>query len=146
MEAQFYQKRTLEDDKEDDQFFFNFSRNFYLGFFHRILTKAAQSFSNRIINLLHLYLIQELFEKYKKKDSKKVLLEVKYKLKPHYLYALYLLILTNNSLTEETIKIYYEFMEKIAQNYSSVSNQRNDHNIRNLIRVWLTLATRSVTF
>jgi hypothetical protein len=93
-----------------------------------------------------LYLIEELFEKYKKRDSKKPIVEVKYKLKPHYLYVLYLLILTNSSLTEETVKIYYEFMEKIAQNYSSVSSERNDHNIRNLLRVWLTLATRSVTF
>ena len=67
-------------------------------------------------------MIEELFEKYKKRDTKKSLVEVKYKLKPHYLYVLYLLILTNNSLTEETVKIYYEFMEKVAQNYSSVSN------------------------
>lgn len=43
------------------------------------------------------------------------------------------------------MKNYYLFLEKIAENYSSTTILSHNQNIRNLLRVWLTLVTRSVT-
>lgn len=56
-----------------------------------------------------------------------------------------MLILTTQELQEETVKVYYQFLEKIAENYSSTTVLTHNQNIRNMIRVWITLATRSVT-
>jgi hypothetical protein len=46
---------------------------------------------------------------------------------------------------EETVKNYYMYLERIAENYSSTTVLSHNQNIRNLLRVWLTIVTRSVS-
>lgn len=40
---------------------------------------------------------------------------------------------------------YYLFLEKAAEYYSSLTALTRSHTLRNILRVWITLATRSVT-
>jgi hypothetical protein len=145
MGLQLEEKRTFQEEYAEDEFFYNISRNFYLGLFHKALLYLSKDLKGRLVNLLHVYLIEELLFRFRKRDPLKGEIEIKYKLKSHYLYVLYLLILTNKDLEEETVKIYYQFLEKIADNYSSTTILTHNHNIRNMIRVWITLATRTVT-
>lgn len=61
------------------------------------------------MNLMHIYLIEEVFHKFEKREMKSIS-EVKYRLKPHYLYLLYILILTNREMEDEMAKNYYLFL------------------------------------
>jgi|JI9StandDraft_2_1071091.scaffolds.fasta_scaffold832346_1 hypothetical protein len=40
---------------------------------------------------------------------------------------------------------YFLFLEKIAEYYSSLTALTRNQTVRNILRVWITLTTRSVT-
>ena len=77
----------------EDDFFSSITRNPFLGLVHRYLTQlSSQTLKVRLVNLIHIFLIEELQFKFKRREGG-TQEEVKYRLKPHYLHLLYLLIL-----------------------------------------------------
>lgn len=98
---------SVEEDLAEDDFFSSISRNPYLGVLRRSLTQLQPQLRGRLVNLLHVYLIEELLFKFRKREGGGE--EVHYRLRPHYLHLLYLLILTTEP-EEETVKTYYLYL------------------------------------
>lgn len=64
------EKRTLQEETTEDDFFYNLTRNFYLGLFHKSLISLGRELKARLVNLIHIYLIEELLFKFRKRDAK----------------------------------------------------------------------------
>lgn len=95
----------------------------------------------RLITTIHLYMIEELIYKFRKETSKRG--EVKYRLRSHYFSMVYVLLSSQEGqASDETIGLYYDFVRVVSENYSSITVPSGNHNIRNLIRLWIYLATR----
>ena len=103
------EKRSYEEQLLEDEVFYNFTRNFYLGLFYRTIVFLPSALKQRLVNILHVFIVEELLFKLRRRETPSNV-DVKYKLKSHYLYVLYLLILTNRELEEETVKVYFEFL------------------------------------
>lgn len=55
---QLEERRTLQEEATEDDFFYNLTRNFYLGLLHKSLTSLGKELRGRLVNLIHVYLIE----------------------------------------------------------------------------------------
>lgn len=143
------ERRVLIEEQKEDEFFTELSRNVYLIMFRKMMrflsVSSNRGLLERLLTIIQLYLIQELLFKFSPQGIKKNS-QIKYRLRSHYFYLLYQLIhLQETRLDDETIMLYYDYILKVADNYSSITTLTGNQNIRNLIRVFVFLTTRSAS-